>query len=512
MAKAPRAPESPGTTLNLAAAMSRAAATDPEAVALRQGETALTYRGLEESAARVATMLRERGIAPGDRVGLMLANVLAFPVLYYGILRLGAVVVPMNTLLKRREVAHYLGDSGAGLLFCAPEAASEAQAGAAEAGAVALTTGPGELHELISALEPEPEIAATSPGDTAVILYTSGTTGQPKGAELTHSNLDANADVVARTLIEVGPGDVVLGALPLFHSFGQTAAMNGGLRSGASLTLLPRFTSQGALEAIERDRVDVFLGVPTMYAALLHDPGRDQHDVSTLRTCVSGGQSLPVEILRGFEEAFGCKILEGYGLSETSPVACQNRPDRERKPGSIGIPLEGVEMKVVDEGGSELEPGEVGEVLIRGPNVMKGYWGNPEATAAAISEDGWLSTGDLARMDEDGYFYIVDRKKQLIIRGGYNVYPREVEEVLYEHPAVREAAVIGVPHPDLGEEIGAAVAVADGAEATPGELSEFVKDKLAAYKYPRLVWFVDELPKGPTGKILKREIQPPEPG
>ncbi len=493
--------------MNLAEGTSKAAERQPADVALRLDETALTYEGLERSAAMAAAMLREKGVGPGDRVGLMLANVLSFPVLYYGVLRLGGVVVPMNTLLKSREVAHYVADSGVGLLFCAPDAADEAQAGSGD-GAEVISIGPGDLHERIKDQAPLEEIADVEPGDTAVILYTSGTTGRPKGAELTHSNLDENADVAARTLLEIGPGDVVMGALPLFHSFGQTVAMNATLRSGAALTLLPRFTPEGALEAIERDGVTVFLGVPTMYAALLHCDERGGTDTSSLRTCISGGQSLPVEVLHGFEEAFDCKILEGYGLSETSPVACQNRPDRERKPGSIGVPIDGVQMKVVDESGAELPPDEVGEILIKGPNVMKGYWRNPEATAETIV-DGWLHSGDLGRTDEDGYFYVVDRKKQLIIRGGYNVYPREVEEVIYEHSAVREAAVVGVPHPELGEEVGAAVALHDGAEAAPEEISEFVKERLAAYKYPRLVWFIDELPKGPTGKILKREISVP---
>ena len=493
--------------MNLAEAMSKAAASDPDAVAVRLGDTALTYEGLNRSSAMAAAMLREKGVGPGDRVGLMLANVLAFPPLYYGILRLGAVVVPMNTMLRSREVSHYVADSGAGLLFCAPDAAEEAKAGAGE-NAEVVVIGPGDLHELISAHEPLEEIADMEPDDTAVILYTSGTTGQPKGAELTHHNLDENASVAARTLLEIGPGDVVMGALPLFHSFGQTVAMNATLRAGAALTLLSRFEPAAALEAIERDGITVFLGVPTMYAALLHCEGRERHDVSSLRTCISGGQSLPVEVLHGFEKAFDAKILEGYGLSETSPVACQGRSNRERKPGSIGIPIEGVQMKIVGESGEELPPGEVGEILIKGPNVMKGYWRNVDATAAAIV-DGWLHSGDLGRTDDDGYFYVVDRKKQLIIRGGYNVYPREVEEVIYEHPAVREAAVVGVPHPDLGEEIGAAVALQDGAEAAPEEISEFVKERLAAYKYPRLVWFIDELPKGPTGKILKREIAIP---
>jgi long-chain acyl-CoA synthetase len=296
--------------------------------------------------------------------------------------------------------------------------------------------------------------------------------------------------------------------LPLFHSFGQTCTMNAAVHGGGTITLLPRFDPGKALEIIARDRCTIFEGVPTMYGALLNHPDREKHDVSCLRVCVSGGASLPGEVLRGFEEAFGCKVLEGYGLSETSPVASFNQPDRERKIGSIGTPIEGVEMKVVGDDGRELPAGEVGEIVIRGHNVMKGYWNQPDATAEVMN-DGWFATGDMARVDEDGYFFIVDRKKELIIRGGYNVYPREVEEVLYEHPAVREAAVVGVPHAELGEEVGAAVALKDDAAADPDELRAFVKERVAAYKYPREVWFVDELPKGPTGKILKREIELP---
>jgi long-chain acyl-CoA synthetase len=225
--------------------------------------------------------------------------------------------------------------------------------------------------------------------------------------------------------------------------------------------------------------------------------------------CVSGGAALAVELLREFERTFDCVILEGYGLSETSPVACFNHPDRERKPGSIGTPVEGVEMKLVDLDRRDSAPGEAGEIAIRGHNVMKGYWNRPEATAEAIDEDGWFYSGDVARVDEDGCYFIVDRKKDLIIRGGYNVYPREIEEVLYEHPAVREAAVVGIPHAELGEEVAAAVALRPGMQATEAEIREYVKTNVAAYKYPRRVWFVDELPKGPTGKILKRAIEPP---
>jgi long-chain acyl-CoA synthetase len=494
--------------LNLADAISAAAAAHPDRPAIDLDRSELSYSTLEEMSSRAATMLRNRGVQPGDRIGLMLANVPAFPVLYYAILRAGAIVVPMNVLLKRREIAHYLGDSGAGPLLVARELLDEARAGAEETGTETVAIEGSGIDELVAGFDPGPEVAPTSPDDTAVILYTSGTTGKPKGAELTHANLDENAEVVARTLTEVGPDDVVLGALPLFHSFGQTAAMNASLRAGACLTLLPRFEPGAALETMRRERVTVFLGVPTMYAAMLNHPDRGEFDLSSLRTCISGGQSLPIELLHGFEDAFGCKVLEGYGLSETSPVACQNRPDRERRPGSIGIPIEGVEMKIVDERGEELPAGEVGEILIRGPNVMKGYWRNPEATAATI-RDGWLHSGDLGRRDSDGYFFVVDRIKDLVIRGGYNVFPREVEEVIYEHPAVREAAVVGVPDPELGEEVGAAVVLRDGAEASSEEIAAFVKERLAAYKYPRRVWFLNELPKGPTGKILKREIEPP---
>jgi long-chain acyl-CoA synthetase len=495
-------------SLNLGSTVTASAAEHGEATAVCLDPIELSYTQLDEMSARAVGLLRDRGVEPGDRVALMLPNIPAFTVLYYAILRAGAIVVPMNVMLKRREVSYYLQDSGARLVFAIDDVGEEAEAGAAEAGAAAIVLGRGGLHDLLEDCEPETALAETAPEDTAVILYTSGTTGAPKGAELTHANLDGNAEVVTRTLIQVGPGDVVLGALPLFHSFGQTAAMNASLRGGACLALLPRFDPAAALELMQSLRATVFLGVPTMYAAILNCPQSEDSDLSSLRTCVSGGQSMPVELLRGFEERFGCKILEGYGLSETSPVACQNRPDRERKPGSIGIPIEGTEMKIVDEAGEQVETGEVGEILIKGPNVMKGYWRRPDATAEAI-KDGWLHSGDIGRTDEDGYFYVVDRIKDLIIRGGYNVFPREVEEVLYEHPDVLEAAVVGIPDPTHGEEIGAAVVLRSGAEVSADELQEHVKSQLAAYKYPRRIWFLDELPKGPSGKILKREITAP---
>jgi long-chain acyl-CoA synthetase len=438
----------------------------------------------------------------------MLPNVPYFAVCYYGVLRSGGVVVPMNVLLKRREVAFYLGDSGAELMFAWEGFADDAKAGAEEAGAECIVVKPGEFEELLAGVEPRREVVDRASDDTAVILYTSGTTGTPKGAELTHDNLKTNCEIT-RDMFGIGDDVVTLGALPLFHSFGQTCGMNATLAAGGTLSLIPRFDPGKALEIIERDKVNLFQGVPTMYSALLHQEGRDKFDTSTLELCVSGGSAMPVELMRGFEDAFKCKILEGYGLSESSPVASFNRPDRERKPGSIGIPIEGVDMKVVDDDGNDIAQGEVGEILIRGHNVMKGYWNKPDATGETLI-DGWLHTGDMAKIDEDGYFFIVDRKKDLIIRGGYNVYPREIEEVLYEHPAVREAAVIGVKDDSLGEEVGAAVALKDGEDVSAQELREFVKEQVAAYKYPRRVWFVDDLPKGPTGKILKREIEPPD--
>ena len=367
---------------------------------------------------------------------------------------------------------------------------------------------PVEFQQQLGDFVPSSEIAHRETLDTAVILYTSGTTGKPKGAELTHTNLQRNAAVTAITLVNLEPEDVIMGCLPLFHAFGQTCCLNAAVLSGATLTLISRFDPRKALNVIARDKVTVLAGVPTMYSALLDQARRKSADVSSLRTCISGGSALPVEVLRACEAEFGCIVLEGYGLSETSPVASFNHPDRERRPGSIGTPIDGVEFRLLDDDGADVETGAAGEIAIRGHNLMKGYWHGDEDTSAAMN-DGWFRTGDIARVDEDGFYYIIDRKKDLSIRGGFNVYPREVEEVLYEHPAVREAAVVGLPHASLGEEIGAAVAVKDGASATPNELRDFVKERLAAYKYPRKVWIVEELPKGPTGKILRREIAAP---
>jgi len=493
---------------NLASNLATTTRAHAGRVAVQVGDAAMTYRELDEASARVAGLLRERGLKPGDRAAIMLPNVAEFPVAYYGVLRAGGVAVPMSPLLKAREVAYYLGDSGAGLIFAWHAFADQARGGAGQVNAEPIVVDLAGFPDLLASVAPDYQVADRDNDDTAVILYTSGTTGQPKGAELTHGNLTSNAGVARTDIIHARRDDVIFGGLPLFHAFGQTDALNVAVASGACLTLLPRFDAESALRIIAGHRVTVFEGVPTMYVALLHRPDRADFDVSALRMCFSGGAALPVEVLRGFEEAFGCIVLEGYGLSETSPVASCNHPDRERKPGSIGTPIRGVQMRVVDKEDHEVPQGEVGEIVIRGPNVMKGYWHRPEETAEAI-RDGWFHTGDLARVDSDGYFYIAGRRKDLIIRGGYNVYPSEIEEVLYQHPAVAEVAVIGVPHPALGQEVGAAVTLKPGAAITAEALREHVRALVAAYKYPRHVWIVDELPKGPSGKILKREIAIP---
>ncbi len=493
---------------NLAKILTTAAEQSADDIAIKLDDTEVSYGLLNEGSARMAGLLKAKGVQAGDRVGVMLPNVPYFPIAYYGVLRAGAVVVPMNVLLKGREVGFYLEDPGAKLLIAWGDFAEAAEKGAEDAGAECILVKPGEFEKLLADAEPDHDLAARDGEDTAVILYTSGTTGKPKGAELTHSNLLRNCTVAADELGEITDDDRLLGALPLFHSFGQTCTLNAGIHGRAMISMIPRFDPDKALEIIARDKVTLFQGVPTMYNAMLACESADSADTSTLRLCMSGGSAMPEEVMRKFEEKFGCKVLEGYGLSETSPVASFNHPDKENKAGSIGTAIKGVEMKVVDDDGNEVDQGEVGEIVIKGHNIMKGYWNRDDATKEAI-KDGWFYSGDMAKVDEDGYFFIVDRKKDLIIRGGYNVYPREIEEVLYEHPAIQEAAVVGVKDDELGEEVGAAVVLKEGEELSADDLKAYAKDQVAAYKYPRHVWFLDELPKGPTGKILKREIEVP---
>jgi long-chain acyl-CoA synthetase len=493
---------------NFAQELSAAAAEAGDRPAVKLDDIVLNYAALDAGVARAAGMLQAKGVGPGDRVGMQLPNVPYFPIVYFGALRLGAIVVPMNPLLKDREVAYHLSDSGAKVIVAWHGFEDAARGGAEQAGAEAIIAKPGEFEQMLGGADPVDDVVDRADDDPAVIIYTSGTTGTPKGATLMHSNLASGADT-ARELVDAGPDSVGMATLPLFHVFGMNSVMNMAVHARGQITLLPRFEPGKALEMIGRDKVTSFAGVPTMYSALLHHPEHEKYDTSSLELCVSGGSAMPVEVLRGFDEAFGAKILEGYGLSETTGMGSFNLPDRERKPGSIGLPVGGTEIKVVDDDDNEVAQGEPGEIVMRGPFVMKGYWNKDDATEE-VMRGGWFHTGDVATMDEEGYFFIVDRKKDLIIRGGYNVYPREIEEAFYEHPAVREVAVVGVPHDDLGEEVGAAVALKDGAEATEDELRQFMKQRVAAYKYPRVIWFVDELPKGPTGKILKREVDLPE--
>jgi long-chain acyl-CoA synthetase len=492
---------------NFAQELVVAAADAPERPAVKLDDRTLSYGALDGTVALTADVLRARGVRVGDRVGMQLPNLPYFPIAYYAVMRLGAVVVPMNPLLKADEVAYHLSDAGARLMIGWQEFADECGAGAEKAGAGCMLVKPGEFEGLLDRAGRVDEVVDRADGDAAVIIYTSGTTGRPKGAVLTHGNVRAGAQV-ARDLVDAGADTVAVATLPLFHVFGMNSLMNTTILARGLMTLVPRFEPTKVLEVIERDHATIFAGVPTMYAALLNHPERSRYDMSSLELCVSGGSAMPVEVLRGFDEAFGAMILEGYGLSETTGMASFNLRDRERKPGSIGVPVGGTDMKVVDDQDNEARQGEPGEIVMRGPFVMNGYW-NRDDTTGEVMRDGWFHTGDIATVDGDGYFFIVDRKKDLIIRGGYNVYPREIEEVLYAHPAVLETAVVGVPHDSLGEEVGAAVVLKHGEQTSPGELRDFVKSRIAAYKYPRVVWLTDELPKGSTGKILKRKIELP---
>jgi len=497
---------------------------DRDAVVL--GDTRIDYKTLDTKANQVANLLVARGIKPGDKVALSCPNLPQFPAVYYAILKTGAVVVPLNVLLKGREIAYHLEDSDAKAYVCfegTPELpmAAEGWAGFNQAAGcetfLLITATPGAespidgaetLHSAVAGQPTTFQTVVTEATDTAVILYTSGTTGQPKGAELSHANLLLNALTCNRQFGAV-EHDVHLITLPLFHSFGSTVQMNAGIAVGATLVLLPRFDAEEAVALLQKENVTFFAGVPTMYWGLL---GALTEDVdvdgiaANLRVAVSGGASLPVEIIKEFKDRFHVQILEGYGLSETSPLATFADPDRAPRPGSIGVPIWGVECMLVDEHWNAVEGTDgIGEIAIRGHNIMKGYYNRPEATAE-VMRDGWFRTGDLARRDEDGYYYIVDRAKDMIIRGGYNVYPREIEEVLMTHPAVSLAAVIGVPHESHGEEIKAYVIRNAGAEVTEEELVAWGKEQMAAYKYPRMVEFVPALPMTSTGKILKREL------
>ena len=496
--------------LNLGSILSANANEKPEALLLRAGDLELSYGEVDRAARGVAASLSARGIAPGDKVALLVPNVPEFTIAYFGILYAGATVVPINVLAAAPEVTYFLKDSDSRLLIVHPLFEEPGRKGAAPLSVpVVIADGEKDADTVAAMAKAAPADGPhpTSPQDTAVILYTSGTTGKPKGAELTHSNLLMNCAVVAPKLMPPSTeGHRALATLPLFHSFGQSVIQNGMIATGGSMTMLARFTPEDAFELIERDRLTIFAGVPTMYFGLLHHRGDRTHDVSSLEICMTGGAPMPVEVMNSFEEKFNVEILEGFGLSETSPIASFNVMNKPRKAGSIGYPVWGVEMCIVDDADVALPDDERGEICIRGHNVMKGYLNRPDATKETL-RNGWFHSGDIGYRDSDGCYWIVDRKKDMILRGGFNVYPREVEEVLYEHEDVVEAAVIGVPHESHGEEVKAVVSLTADGKATADELQAFCKERLAAYKYPRFVEIIDELPKGPTGKILKRELR-----
>ncbi len=446
---------------------------------LHQGEGTVTFDQLEHRARTAAAHLREKGIGAGDRVALKLPNGAAFAAAWFGTLQLGAIVVPLNVLLSRPEVDERMRISGARLLV-------------------------EDAGFFDSELEPMPDVADCGASDPAVILFTSGTSGRAKGAVLTHGGIRFAALAAAHAL-GLTPDDVVLGAAPFSHVLGQSTGLVGTLSAGASIAVVERFDAESTLRFMSDTSTTILLGVPTMCIALC-EAARTVAALPPVRVAHIGGAPVPLEVARDFEETFGGEVVEGYGLTELSGIGTTYVSGQPRKVGSVGMALEGTELRIANGDGNPLPANEPGEIEFRGPSVIPGYWNDEESTLEALSPDGWLSTGDIGYVDEDGYLFLVDRKKDVIIRGGYNVYPREVEEVLYAHPDVLEAAVVGIPHRTLGEEIAALVVGRPGVVPQPDAIRAYARDRVAAYKYPRRVLLVESLPKGPTGKILKREI------
>ncbi len=520
------------TALNLASVLEHQSRLDPARPAVTCAASTLTYREVDARASQVAAGLAALGIAPGDHVALSCPNVSWFPISYFGILKAGAVVVPLNVRLKAREIAYHLRDSDAKALIAfegTPELplarwALEACEAVRCEHLVIVTDDPAApapvtpaltMAQLIDPQSTAFETRRRRPDDTAVILYTSGTTGHPKGAELTHQNMLLNAVATRDMILPAMRGgveqDVAIVSLPLFHSTAQTCQMNAGFYGGFRLVLLPRFDPATVIQAFDREQASFWIGVPTMYWSLLQHVSATGADVAAvarhLRICVSGGAPMPAEVLRNFEATFGVRVLEGYGLSETSPVVCFNQLQKAGRPGTVGTPIFGVDLRCVDGEGRPVATGERGEIVLRGPNVMKGYYNRPDATIEA-TRNGWFHTGDVGILDDDGYLSIVDRITDMILRGGFNVYPREIEEVMMTHPAVSQVAVVGVPDERLGEEVKAFVVRKPGAELTAEALLGWCQARLASYKSPRTIEFRESLPLSATGKILKRELRP----
>jgi long-chain acyl-CoA synthetase len=513
--------------LNLAVMLEDSADRVPERVAVACGGTRLTYAQVNDEANRVANLLVDCGVQPGDRVALSCPNVPAFPIVYYGILKAGAVAVPLNTTLNSREIAYHLTDSGATVYLC-HEDIPDLPIGTEGHLAYRSTptcrhfftintnrplrppTGRSTLDAALHDKPPQFNTRATAPSDTAVILYTSGTTGQPKGARLSHANMVLNA-LTCHRLFGTIDHETHLAALPLYGSFAQTIHLNAGFGAAATLVLLPRFTATATLHLLHQEHVTFFAAVPTMYWALLHTsqnpPPDTPHELPvTLRMAISGGEPLPPTLHQQIHDTLGLQIHEGYGLTETSPLATFNHPDHPTKPGSIGKPIWGIQLKLIDNDWNTQPNGEVGEIAIRGHNTMTAYHNNPTATTHTLN-NGWLRTGDIARRDPDGNYYILDRTQDIIVRGGFNIYPREIEETLTTHPDITHAAVIGIPHHTHGQEIKACIIAKPNVHLTETQLITWCKQQMANYKYPRIIEFRTTLPTTPTGKILKRELR-----
>ncbi len=508
--------------MNLSKQLSITAKNNPTKTSYIFQDEKTSYLQLEGAVTKLASQLEALGYKKGDHIALVVGNSPYYVIGLYAALKLGVVVIPINPMYTAHEMKYILlnGDVKAVItmdIFMDKFVDLDEQLPSVEH-YISCETGAGldlDRHPLAAKLKSftklvrEGDLEIDPPSleqdDTAIILYTSGTTGKPKGAMLTHKNLYSNAKDTADYL-HINGDDRVIAALPMFHVFCLTVSLNAPLMNGGTILIMPKFSPNEVFRLAMEYEATIFAGVPTMYNYLLQRSEGNEDSFSTIRFCISGGASMPVALLKEFEKTFNVIISEGYGLSEASPVTCFNPLDRPRKPGSIGTNIVNVENKVVDELGEEVAVGEVGELIVRGPNVMKGYYKMPEETAVAL-RDGWLHTGDMARMDDEGYFYIVDRKKDMILVGGYNVYPREVEEVLFAHPAVTEVAVIGVPDPETGEAVIAFVVLKDSMTVSQQELIQFAEGHLAKYKIPSRIEFLDELPKNTTGKILRRTLR-----
>ncbi len=512
--------------LNISCLLEDSARRYPTKSAFVFMDTDLNFAQVNGAANQVANGLVTKGIKPGDKIALSCFNLPYFPIIYFGILKAGGVVVPLSVLLKSDEIEYHLTDSEAKAYFCFIGNEDLPMGKMGYAGFQATSSceqfymimpkpempssieGTETLGSLMAGQSHVFESHATGADDTALIIYTSGTTGRPKGAELTHSNIFCNT-VLSSNLSGCTKDDTQLIVLPLFHIFAMVVLMTSGLYKGVRSILLPRFDAESVFGLMQKHKVTIFAGVPTIYWGLNQytEPKFDYEQISkNLKVAVSGGASLPLQVMEDFEKRFNVPVIEGYGMSEGSPVVTFNHLDEKRKPGSIGKPVWGVEVKIVDENDNEVPTGDRGELLYRGHNVMKGYYNKPEANAETL-KGGWLHSGDIAIKDEDGYYYIVDRTKDMIIRGGLNVYPREVEEVMIKHEAVSLVAVIGIPDDKMGEEIKAFVVLKEGQSVTAEELRDWTKSKIADYKYPREIEFLDALPMSATGKILKKELR-----